>query len=179
MGMPVGRWVRKMLFISGLALVVVLAQDGDSVPPRGKQGRIHIATNPPNATAYLGGENLGVTPIDTPFQTGRHTLTVILNGEELIRQRVNIWPDSTTVIEKGLVMPYGSLKITTDPIKCNCIVYIDSLDVGSTQGAPLTINNIRSGSRAIRIVDGKRSKEYNVMIFGEKTAELFVDLKGE
>ena len=161
-----------------LGAAIVHADDDSSIPPRGKYGRIRILANPP-AIAYLGGENLGSTPVDTTVGSGRQTLTLMLNGEELVRQRVNIWPDSTLTFEKNLVMPYGSLLITTDPANCDCAIYLDSLDVGRTQGAPLTINNIRSGTRMIKVVYGKKSRDYTVVIIPQKTVELFANLKGE
>ena len=128
----------------------------------------------------MGGEKLGLTPVDTLVPSGKQKLTIILNGEDLVQEeRVNVWPDSTLVIRKTLVMPYGSLTITTEPLKCDCKVYIEDEEVGSTQGAPLTINHIRAGSRSIRVVNGKKSRDYSVLILPEKTVDLRVNFTVE
>ena len=127
----------------------------------------------------MGGIKLGSTPIDTTFESGRHTLTLILNGEELVRERINIWPDSTTQIEKNLAMPYGSLSVKTNPQHYDCTIFMDGEDVGSTHGAPLIINKIRAGTRVFRISNGRRFKEYTLVIPSEKTVELMVDFTSE
>jgi hypothetical protein len=165
------------LTASGLliGLVFSMAAAQDAVPPRGGKGRIQILTTPPKAQAYMGGVNLGLTPVDTAFESGRHTLTLLLNGEELARLRVNVWPDSTTVVQKTLVTPYGDLTLTTRPPGRDCKVYVDGEEVGSTQGAPLNINHLRAGTRIIRVENGGRFREYEVEILPEKRVELLAD----
>ena len=168
--------VATLIVFAGLLSGAMAEESPDaSTPPRGGHGRIKISTTPPQAVAYMGGVKLGPTPIDTVFESGRHTLTILLNGEELVRERINIWPDSTTVIEKSLAMPYGSLVIKTIPQSCDCTVFLDGEDVGSTHGASLTINNVRAGTRMFRISYGGRFREYTVVIFPERTVELMAD----
>ncbi len=147
---------------------------GDSVPPRGGQGTLKIVTTPEKAVAYMGGVKLGLTPIDTSFESGRNTLTILLNGEELVHERVNIWPNKTTTIEKQLLMPYGGVAIRTVP-GCYCRVIIDGEEVGTTKGGPLTINRLEAGTRVIRVSNGKRSKEFKVNILPEQTVDLEVN----
>ena len=155
------------------------ADDGGDPPPRGGKGSIKIITTPEKASAFLGGVKLGNTPVDTAFESGRHTLTLMLNGEELVRERVNIWPNKVTTVEKKLLMPYGNLTLTTNPLNCNCRVTIDGEDVGGTKGGVLTINRIEAGTRVVKVYYGKRSKEVNVDILAEETVELAVDFKGK
>ena len=181
---------RSMLNLAGLSLCLGLwgmahgdasprSDDGGDPPPRGGQGRVKIVTTPEKAAAFLGGIKLGNTPVDTAFESGRHTLTLMLNGEELVRERVNIWPNQATTIEKKLLMPYGSLAITPNPLNWNCRVTIDGEDVGYTKGGVLTINRIEAGTRVIRVSSGKRQKEFNIDILAEETVELAVDFKGK
>ena len=179
MGLSGIRWKILVLAVGLSSLVFAQVDNDTSVPPRGKQGRIHIQTNPSQAIAYLGGINLGPTPVDTVVESGRQTLTILLSGEELVHQRVNIWPDSTFTFEKDLVLPYGSIRITTDPQNYDCTVFVDEEEVGTTNGAPLTINNMRIGNRQIKVVYRKKSKEYSLVVIPQKTVELLVNFKGE
>ena len=175
--------MKSTLLFPALLLFVICVSPGKSgegtdasIPPRGGHGRVQIITNPPQAVAYMGGEKLGLTPVDTIVPSGRQKLTIILNGEDLVQEeRVNVWPDSTLVIRKTLLMPYGSLTVKTEPLKWDCKVFIDDEDVGSTQGAPLTINHIRAGDHAIRVVYGKKSRENSVLILPEKSVDLMVN----
>ncbi len=149
----------------------------EAVPPRGGKGTIKILTTPEKAQAFLGGVSLGKTPVDTSFETGRHTLTILLNGEELVKERVNIWANKTTLIEKTLKLPYGNLVVTPDPIRCNCRVFIDGEEVGTTKGGVLTINHLEAGTRILKITNGKIHKEQNVDIVAEGTVEVTVSFK--
>jgi hypothetical protein len=149
-----------------------------SVPPRGQMGQVVIHTTPEKALVYLGGKKLGSTPIETEFETGRHTLTIMLNGEELVKERVNIWPNKITTIEKTLKMPYGSVTVTTIP--ANASVSIDGEPVGSTSGGPLTINHVESGTRVFKITSkGKRAKEIRVNVLPEEDVKVDVNLNGK
>ncbi len=175
MGLPVVRWL-TVVFLAGLGFA--RAQE-DAVPPRGGQGRIQIITQPPQVEAYMEGVDLGPTPVDTAFPSGRHTLTLLLNGVESARLRVNVWPDSTTTVKKNLTAPYGTLTLKTNPASCNCEVSVDSVDVGSTHGGPLILDNLKVGTRVIDVSDGKRSREYSVMILPETKVDLLVDFTGD
>jgi hypothetical protein len=102
-----------------------------------------------------------------------------LNGEELVRERDNVWPNKVTTVEKKLLMPYGNLTLTTNPLNCNCRVTIDGEDVGSTLAGVLTNNRIEAGTRVVTGFYGKRAKEVNIDIQPEQTVDLAVDFKGK
>jgi hypothetical protein len=146
------------------------------VPPRGKTGFIEVKTMPPKAMVYLDGEELGLSPIEKrSFRSGRFDFTVILNGEELIKERVNIWPDRTTSINKELVLPYGSVFLTTKPGYTT--VYIDGEEVGKTTGGPLTINNVSAGTHILKVSARKKgSREVEVTVQGEDTVKVDISL---
>ncbi len=168
-----------LIFLAVLWVGVEGQGGGDaSIPPRGGHGRIKIITQPEKALAYLAGVKLGLTPIDTEFESGRHSLTLMLEGEELLRQRINIWPDSTTLIKKSLRMPYGTLVIKPNPMGVNYQIFVDSQIVGEVSNSgETTLNKVDAGTRLIGITSGKRSKEYQVVIPPEQTVELNVELK--
>ena len=153
-------------------------ESDSSVPPRGQMGQVVIHTTPEKALVYLGGQKLGLTPVEMDFETGRHTLTIMLGGEELVKERVNVWPGKTTTIEKVLKMPYGSVTVTTIP--ANASVSIDGEMVGNTSGGPLTINHVESGTRVFKIsAKGKRAKEIRVNVLSEEDVKVDVNLNGK
>lgn len=155
------------------------SQDPDSPPARGQSGSVSVITTPEKAVVYLGGQKLGPSPVDTVFPSGRHTLTIMLNGEELVNERVNICAGEKTSIEKKLLLPYGNVALTTNPINCNCRVSVDGEEVGSTHGGVLTINRLEAGTRVFKVSNGKRSKEISVTVLPEETVNLTVDFKAK
>jgi hypothetical protein len=181
----------KKLHLFGAALILALAlpgisrgevkgncsQDADNPPERGKMGSVSIVTTPEKAVAYLNGEKLGPTPIDTAFPTGRFSLTIMLNGEELVKERINVCAGEKTTWEGTLKMPYGSVAVKTNPLNINAMVYVDGEQVGSTKGGVLTINRLEAGTRVFKITHGKKHKEVSVNVLPEETVDLNVDLK--
>jgi len=179
--------------ILGAALVLALAlpgmslgetsgncsQDPDNPPARGQSGSVSVVTTPEKAVVYLGGQKLGPSPIDTVFPSGRHSLTIMLNGEELVKERVNICAGEKTTITKELKMPYGSVAVKTTPLNMNARVTVDGEEVGSTRGGILTINRLEAGTRVFKVSNGKRHKEMSVNVLPEETVELNVDFKSK
>ena len=153
------------------------SQDPDNPPARGQNGSVSIVTTPEKAVVYLGGQKLGPSPVDTAFPSGRHTLTIMLNGEELVNERVNVCAGEKTSVEKKLLLPYGSIAIKTNPLNINARVTVDGEQVGSTRGGVLTINHLEAGTRVFKVSNGKRTKEMSVNILPEQTVELSVDFK--
>lgn len=152
-------------------------QSPDSPPERGQTGSVSVVTTPEKAMVYLGGVKLGFSPVDTAFRSGRHSLTIMLNGEELVKERVNICGGQRTVIEKKLLLPYGSVAVKTNPLGINARVKVDGEEVGSTKGGILTINRLEAGTRVFIISNGKRHKEVSVDVLPEETVQLDVNFK--
>ena len=181
----------KKLHLLGAALGLALAlpalalsevkgacsQDPDSPPARGQTGSISITTTPEKAVVYLNGDKLGLSPIDTAYPSGRFSLTIMLNGEELVKERINVCTGQKTEWEGSLKMPYGSVAVKTTPLNMNAKVTVDGEDVGSTKGGILTINRLEAGTRVFKVSNGKRHKEMSVNVLPEETVELNVDFK--
>ncbi len=181
----------KKMHLFGAALVLALAlpaalraevkgncsQDPDNPPARGQMGSVSVVTTPEKAMVYLNGDKLGPSPIDTAFTTGRFSLTIMLNGEELVKERINVCAGEKTTWEGELKMPYGSVAVKTNPLKINARVTVDGEEVGSTKGGVLTINRLEAGTRVFKISNGKRHKEMSVNVLPEETVELNVDFK--
>jgi len=152
-------------------------QDPDNPPERDQTGSVSVVTTPEKAVVYLGGQKLGPSPVDVSFPTGRHTLTIMLNGEELVNERINVCPGEKTVFEKALLMPYGNVAIKTNPLNCNCKVTIDGDEVGYTKGGILTINRLEAGTRVIKVSNGKRHREISVNVLPEQTVDVNINFK--
>ena len=177
--------LRKLAF--GLVLAMGLSlpsslradcpQDSDNPPERGGKGSVSVSTTPAKAVVYVGGIKLGPSPVDGEVPSGRHTLTIMLNGEELVNERINICDGQTTTTEKTLLMPYGNVAIKTNPLNINAKVSVDGEQVGSTGGGVLTINRLEAGTRVIKVSHGRRSKEVTVDVLPEQTVELDINLK--
>lgn len=164
------------LLIAFLAITVVAA---DEPPPRGGVGKVTIVTDPPNSQVFLGGEDLGKSPITgREFKSGRHTLVVIDQGFELINERFNVWPNKLNTFDGKTVIPKGHIRITTNPPKC--IVYIDGEHSDQTNGAALTVRNLDAGDHLVRVeCSNRKSAEKMVKIEGEETLELLLDATGK
>jgi len=176
---------------SGAALILALSlagnaraeisgdcsQNPDSPPERGQTGTVSVVTTPEKAIVYLGGDKLGFTPVDTTFRSGRYSLTIMLNGEELVKERINICGGQKTAVEKKLLLPYGSVAIKTNPLGINARVTVDGEEVGSTKGGILTINRLEAGTRVFKVSNGKRNKEISVDVLPEETVQLDVNFK--
>jgi hypothetical protein len=181
---------KTYLFGAGLVLALALpaitlgevkgncSQDPDSPPARGQTGSVSIITTPEKAVVYLNGDKLGLSPIDTAYPSGRFSLTIMLNGEELIKERINVCAGEKTTWEGALKMPYGSVAVKTNPLNINAKVTVDGEEVGSTRGGVLTINRLEAGTRVFKVAaKGKRTKEMSVNVLPEETVDLNVDFK--
>lgn len=168
------------LTLPGLALSEVkggCSQDADNPPARGQMGSVSVVTTPEKAVVYLNGDKLGLSPIDTAYPTGRFSLTIMLNGEELIKERINVCAGQKTEWEGALKMPYGSVAVKTNPLNINARVSVDGEEVGSTKGGVLTINRLEAGTRVFKISNGRKHKEMSVNVLPEETVDLNVDFK--
>jgi hypothetical protein len=182
----------KKLHRFGAALILALALPGfalagevtgncdqspDNPPARGQMGSISIVTTPEKAVVYLNGDKLGLSPIDTAYTTGRFSLTIMLNGEELVKKRINVCAGEKTTWEGDLKMPYGSVAVKTNPLNINARISVDGEEVGSTKGGVLTINHLEAGTRVFKVSHGRKHKEMSVNVLPEETVDLDVDLR--
>jgi hypothetical protein len=101
----------------------------------------------------------------------------MLNGEELVKERINVCAGQKTEWEGPLKMPYGSVAVKTNPQNINARVQVDGEEVGSTKGGVLTINRLEAGTRVFKVSNGKRHKEMSVNVLPEETVDVTVDFK--
>jgi len=155
--------------------VSAFAGDDEEFAPRGKMGTVTIITDPPNSYVYLDGDSLGKSPIiKRQFRTGPLRLVVIDQGKELINTRFNVWPNKENKFEGSTVMPHGTIKITTNPSKCQ--VLLDGEYADRTDGGPLTLNSVDAGDHQVEAAcPGRKAYGTIVKVEGEKGVELYLD----
>jgi hypothetical protein len=171
---------RLLALPAALTLVLsanVFAVDDDDFAPRGGNGTITIITDPPNSDIFLDGENLGKSPINKkPFRSGPLKLIIMDQGKELINTRFNVWPNKENVYKGETVMPHGTIKVSTEPSKCQ--VYMDGEIADRTDGGPLTINSVDAGDHTIGAsCPGLKHFEELIKVQGEQTTEIHFDMK--
>lgn len=165
---------RNFLLFVLLVLCTSIATFAEEPPPRGQMGKVTIMTDPPGSQVFLGGEEIGKTPIvEKDFPSGRHTLVIIDQGYELVNQRFNVWPNKVNEFGGKTTIPKGHLKVSTKPAKC--IIYVDGDQADMTDGAALTVRNLDAGDHMVRAECGRRSAEMLVTIKGEETSEIMLD----
>jgi len=170
----------KKLYIFALMMAFLFSSvvaDEEDPPPRGKAATINIITEPPNSDVFLGGEQLGKSPIkDMQVKSGRQTLVVIDQGFELVNKRVNIWPgnDSRNNFDFSTKIPKGHVKVTTTPTQC--LIFVDGEQSDKTDGAELVIHNLDAGDHVISAqCSNRRSAEALVNVKGEETTDVHLD----
>ncbi|MDR2584486.1 MAG: PEGA domain-containing protein [Fibromonadaceae bacterium] len=158
-----------------LLLSVSVFADDDDFAPRGKTGTVTIITDPPGSYVFLDGDSLGKSPIiKRQFRTGPLKLVVIDQGKELINVRFNVWPNKENKYEGTTVMPHGTIKITTNPGKCQ--ILLDGEYADRTDGGPLTLNSVDAGDHQVEAAcPGRKTYGTIVKVEGEKGVELHLD----
>jgi hypothetical protein len=164
-----------LLLLLTLGLTLLWAeQDYDDLPPLGGTGTVVINTDPPGSKVFLDGEEIGKTPLTKKFRSGRWTLIVMDQEHQLVKTRMNVWPDSVNTFDSDTKMPYGNIQITTKPGKCD--IYVDGEWAEGTDGSYLTIRNLDAGDHLIKATCGRLSKDTIVTVPNEETLELFLDV---
>ena len=153
-----------------LLLISAILAFAGNVPERGGEGQIVINSDPEGSQVYLDGEELGDTPVNTSFRSGRWDL-LIMDGEvELINTRFNVWPDSVNVFEKKTKIPFGNIAVST---KRNCKVYLDGEMVEYIErNTTLTMKRIDAGTHTIQAICGKKKFEQIIELEPEGEVEV-------
>ncbi|MGL1902842.1 MAG: PEGA domain-containing protein [Fibrobacterales bacterium] len=152
-----------------LALGTLFAEE-ITFPERGGEGTVIITSDPRGSIVYLDGEELGKTPLEMPFRSGRFDLTIMDQDIELVDTRFSVWPDSVNTFHATTKIPFGKIELRTKPGKCK--VWLDGERAGSTQGGTLTMHNLDAGTHLVRIKCGSKSKEKLIEVLGEETVKV-------
>lgn len=144
-------------------------------PERGGQGKLEINTRPSGAEVYYADEYRGKSPITIDASSGRDDLSIDLDGWNLYKSRVNVWPNQTTTLNLELKLPLGGLKVTTNPPKA--AITLDGKPIGSTQGAELNVGKVPAGKHTLCGNAGGRSGCQNIEVPREDVLKVQLNLK--
>lgn len=144
-------------------------------PERGQPGKLEVITRPSGAEVYYADEYRGKSPIVIEAISGRDDLSLDLDGHNLYKSRVNVWPNSTTSLSIELKLPQGDVELTTVPGKAS--VTLDGRPIGSTQGGPMTIRKVKDGGHILCATAGNKSGCQNITVRREETIKVKLVLK--
>ncbi len=144
-------------------------------PERGQPGKLEIITRPSGAEVYYADEYRGKTPLVVETTSGRDDLSLDLDGHNLFKSRVNVWPNKTTSLSIELKLPQGDIELTTIPGKAS--VTLDGRPIGSTQGGPMTIRKVKDGGHILCASVGGKSGCQSVTVLREAVIKVKLQLK--
>ena len=144
-------------------------------PERGSPGKLEVNTRPSGAEVYYADEYRGKTPIVIEAMSGRDDLSLDLDGHNLFKSRVNVWPNSTTTLNIELKLPLGDIEVTTNPGKA--AITLDGKPIGSTQGGPMTIRKVKDGGHVLCASAGGKGGCETVTVLREALVKVKLNLK--
>jgi hypothetical protein len=144
-------------------------------PERGGEGELEIITRPSGGEVYFADEYRGKSPLIVKVPSGRNDLSIDLDGWNLVKSRVNIWPDKRTTLNLELKLPLGNLQITTIPSKAN--ITLNGRAIGSTKGSYLGVGKVPAGKHNLCATAGSLSGCQAIEVPREDTLKVQIKLK--
>jgi len=141
-----------------------------SLDPAPPPGSLRVTSDPPGATAYLDGIDLGETPLTIAKVTpGNRRIRVSMSGFTSMTRKIEVISGEETAVEMALG---GQLRILSIPSEAQ--VFIDEEYAGIT---PLRTGRIPAGPRQIRVARNKYKDGFSaVMVERGKEKEVGVRL---
>ncbi len=144
-------------------------------PERGGEGTLEIMTRPAGGEVYFADEYRGKTPLTVKVPSGRNDLSIDLEGDNIVRMRVNVWPEKTTLLNLELKRPIGTVQVTTVPGSAS--ITLNGRAIGSTKGAYLNIGRVKAGNHILCATAGGRSGCQNISVPAEDTLKVQLKMK--
>ena len=95
-----------------------------------KSGTITIKSEPTNANVYLGGKEVGNTPVTLKPVWGMHEVEVRMDGYETWREDVDVQADKEKTLTAALQLKTGTILVESEP--ANAKIYLDGKEAGNT-----------------------------------------------
>ncbi|HJL63840.1 MAG TPA: PEGA domain-containing protein, partial [Candidatus Marinimicrobia bacterium] len=96
-----------------------------------KPGSINVKSKPANATIYLDGEEIGITPATiTDLMPGEYMLELKMDGYEVWSESINVETNIEKTLTATLQLKTGSIMIDSEP--ANATIYLDGERIGTT-----------------------------------------------
>lgn len=144
-------------------------------PERGGEGELEIITRPSGGEVYFADEYRGKSPLTVKVPSGRNDLSIDLDGWNLVKTRVNIWPNKKTSLNLELKLPLGALQIKTIPGKAG--ITLDGKAIGSTKGAELNVGRVPAGKHNLCATAGSLSGCQAIEVPREDTLKVIIKMK--
>lgn len=144
-------------------------------PERGGEGELEIITRPSGGEVYFADEYRGKSPLSVKVPSGRNDLSIDLDGWNLVKTRVNIWPNKKTTLNLELKLPLGNLQIKTIPGKAS--ITLDGKAIGSTKGAELNVGRVPAGKHNLCATAGSLSGCQSIDVPREDTLKVVIKMK--
>ncbi|MDP6433075.1 MAG: PEGA domain-containing protein, partial [Candidatus Scalindua sp.] len=120
-----------------------------------KPGSLSIKSKPTNATIYLDGEEIGITPATiTDLMPGEYMLELKMDGYEVWSESINVETNIEETLTATLQLKTGSIMIDSEP--ANATIYLDGEKIGTTPD--IIIRPVTPGKHKVEI----RKDGYNV-----------------
>ncbi|MDP8238185.1 MAG: SUMF1/EgtB/PvdO family nonheme iron enzyme [Candidatus Hatepunaea meridiana] len=140
---------------------------------------LKVTSDPPGATVYLDGDQLGTTPLDrNDLSIGEGILTVEKDGYVTNSQTVRLKVGDNPPVNVYLVLQTGSVSITTIPSGTE--IFLDGESLGIYNGTPLVRDKLSLGSHTVRAsIDGYDDAEQIIAVTFNKISTVPLSLQGK
>jgi hypothetical protein len=160
--------VLLMLGVSGRSLASFPARLFQARASSPETGVADLRSVPDGAQVFVGGREIGVTPLRTALAAGEHTVEFRYQGSAQT-VRLTVVPGGTVAqrIEWKGQRATGSLKVETQPP--GAAVFIDGVSSGTT---PLVVEDVAVGSHDVELRLGDNSVRQTVEVRAGRTTTL-------
>jgi hypothetical protein len=111
-------------------------------------GLVTVITTPPDARVDVDGHKAGLSPLEIPLESGRHTLHVTKTGFKDADVTVDVARDERKEVPIRLEAKEGSVLVISNPAGAD--VALDGKPVGKAW-EPLLLKDVAPGSHAVRV----------------------------
>ncbi|MBI5015760.1 MAG: PEGA domain-containing protein [Deltaproteobacteria bacterium] len=120
-------------------------------------GLVTVTSTPPDARVDVDGQKAGLSPLEVPLESGRHTLHISKTGFKPVDLTVDVGSDERKEVPVALVAKEGALLVLSNPVGAD--VTLDGKPAGKTW-EPLVVKDVAPGLHAVRVSkDGYRPWE--------------------
>lgn len=141
-------------------------------------GFLSVVTTPSDARVDVDDEKLGLSPLETLLEAGKHRVTISRTGYKTVEMEVEIETEQTNKVELVLEGKEGSLLVVATPSGAE--VEVDGA-VAGIAWEPLKIENLMPGTHEVKVrKDGYRTwSKSGVRVKSDETATVLVALLPE
>lgn len=138
-----------------------------SPPPPDAVGALAVTTRPGGATARIGGELVGTTPLRVAeHPAGQHTLVLEMEGHEARTLEVEVAEGELTALEDIPLRAFaGGMVLVSEP--AGATVLLNGEETGAT---PLRLESVPVGAHTITLeLEGHETETFEVEIADQET----------